>query len=77
MAKHLSEFEILEAFFSKATLPASIKLDSGTNIPDVPLFVKNNLDALRGGQMNEVAAAGRYYRLNKLKELLSVTVTNS
>lgn len=71
MSKHLSEFEQLELFFSKTTLPVSIQLDHGIHIPDVPLFVKNNLNALRSGVMNERAADGRYYRLNMLKELLS------
>lgn len=74
MAKQLSEFEQLEMFFSTAILPASIQLDSGTHIADVALFVKNNPDVLRSGVMNERAAEGRYYRLNKLKELASKEV---
>lgn len=70
MASPSQDFEQLESFFSKVELPQSIKLDSGTLVPDVSLFVKNNLDALRSGEMNQVAADGRYYRLGLLKAIL-------
>jgi len=71
MANSVKEFEQLTTFFSKAKLPADITLEPGVYIPDVQKFVVNNLKALGTGEMNEVAATGRYYRMNQLKELLS------
>jgi len=65
-----AEFLILESFFKNIALPESIELEPGTRIPDVKLFVEMNLERLRSGQMNEVASAGRYYRMNLLKKLL-------
>ncbi len=71
MPNSSSEFKQLETFFAKASLPVSIHLDPGTFIPDVQKFVTNNITSLGTGEMNEIAAAGRYYRMNKLMELLS------
>lgn len=71
MANTTPEFTALQQFFATAKLPASIQLEPGVFIPDVKKFVENNLVSLGSGEMGEVAAAGRYYRLNKLKDLLS------
>jgi hypothetical protein len=70
MSQPSAEFLILESFFAHIDLPESIELEPGTKIPDVKLFVEMNLERLRSGQMNEVASAGRYYRMNLLKNLL-------
>ena len=71
MSQPSAEFLILESFFAHIDLPESIELQPGTKIPDVKLFVETNLERLRSGQMNELASAGRYYRLNLLKNLLA------
>lgn len=71
MANETKEFKALEMFFKIAKLPESIQLDQGVLIPDVKKFVERNLACLRTGEMNAVAAAGRYYRLEQLKKLLS------
>jgi hypothetical protein len=65
------EYIELEKFFAKTKLPAAIKLDPGSHIPDVQKFVESNLKALGTGDMNEQASAGRYYRMNQLRKLLS------
>ncbi|MES2373410.1 MAG: hypothetical protein V4557_12570 [Bacteroidota bacterium] len=70
MANTSTEFTKLSAFFQKVSLPPSIELEPGTHIPDVAKFVENNLKVLGSGEMGEVAAAGRWYRMNKLKALL-------
>lgn len=70
MTKTTKEFEQIESFFSKAKLPSTIQLEAGVFVPDTKKFVDNNLAALGSGLMNEVASAGRYYRMNRLKELL-------
>jgi hypothetical protein len=71
MANTSPEFLVLKSFFDIAKFPASIQLDQGVFIPDVKLFVDRNLECLGSGDMNELAAAGRYYRMNQLKTLLS------
>ncbi|MES2003129.1 MAG: hypothetical protein V4450_01310 [Bacteroidota bacterium] len=71
MANTSAEFLELERFFSQARLPESMQLEPGSFIPNVARFVEGNLDSLRSGAMNEVAAAGRYYRMQQLKKLLS------
>ncbi len=71
MANETKEFKALEMFFAIAKLPESIQLDQGVLIPDVKKFVENNLSCLRTGEMNEVAAAGRYYRMQQLMGLLN------
>ena len=71
MANTSKEYLALQTFFAKAKLPASIILEPGTTIPDVKLFVENNLKHLGTGEMNEAAATGRYYRMKLLMQLLS------
>lgn len=71
MANETKEFKALEMFFKNAKLPESIQLDQGVFIPDVKKFVENNLSRLGSGEMNEVAAAGRYYRMKQLMNLLN------
>lgn len=71
MANETKEFKALEMFFKIAKLPESIQLEQGVLIPDVKKFVEHNLTCLRTGEMNEVAAVGRYYRMEQLKKLLS------
>lgn len=58
-------------FFKIAKLPESLQLEQGVFIPDVKKFVENNLSCLAAGEMNEVSAAGRYYRLQQLMNLLN------
>jgi hypothetical protein len=64
------EYLELEMFFANKDLPPDIKLEAGVFIPDLPKFVADNLRSLGTGEMNEVAAAGRYYRMNQLRNLL-------
>lgn len=71
MANETKEFKVLEMFFQTAKLPENIQLVPGVLIPDVRKFVDSNLNCLRTGEMNEVAAAGRYYRMQQLMALLS------
>lgn len=71
MAKQLSEMEQLEAFFKFETLPKTIRLDSGTIVPDVDAFVKLNMDRLRDSDLANPVSAGRLDRLRKLKNLLT------
>lgn len=71
MANESKEFKALEMFFKIAKLPESIQLDQGIFIPDVRRFVEMNLNCLRTGEMNEVAAAGRYYRMQQLMNLVN------
>ena len=77
MANETKEFKALEMFFKIAKLPESIQLDQGVFIPDVTKFVENNLSCLRSGEMNEVAAAGRYYRMQQLMNLVNKKVKPS
>lgn len=63
--------EQLEAFFKFETLPKTIKLDSGTIIPDVQAFVDLNMDRLRNSTNHDSPdMIGRKARLIKLKELI-------
>lgn len=71
MANETKEFKALEMFFKIAKLPETIQLDQGVLIPDVKKFVENNLFCLATGEMNEVAAAGRYFRMQQLMNLLN------
>jgi hypothetical protein len=71
MAKQLSEMEQLEAFFKFETLPKTIRLDSGTIVPDVEAFMKLNMDRLRDSDLANPVNAGRLDRLRKLKGLLA------
>jgi hypothetical protein len=64
------EYLQLEKFFANRKLPADIKLEAGVFIQDLPKFVSDNLRSLGTGEMNDVAAAGRYYRMNQLIKLL-------
>jgi hypothetical protein len=71
MANTTKEYLELQKFFTTVKLPESITLEPGTTIPDVTKFVENNMKVLGTGEMGEVAAAGRYYRMKKLMTLLS------
>lgn len=73
MAKQPSEMEQLEAFFKFEKLPKTIKLDSGTIVPDVEAFVALNMDRLRNSDLASPVNLGRLDRLRKLKGLLAKT----
>lgn len=63
--------EQFEAFFKFEKLPKTIKLDSGTILPDVQGFVDLNMERLRNNINNESPdMIGRKTRLLKLKALI-------
>lgn len=62
--------EQLEAFFKFEKLPQTIKLDSGTIVPDVEAFVVLNMGRLWNSDMANPVNSGRLDRLRKLKALL-------
>lgn len=63
--------EQLEAFFKFEKLPKTIKLDSGTILPDVQGFVHLNMERLRNNINHESPdMIGRKSRLLKLKALI-------
>ncbi|WP_078831398.1 DUF6965 family protein [Sediminibacterium ginsengisoli] len=66
------ELKELEDFFKKIDLPKEIQLEQGVFIPNLPSFVDNYLKSLSTGQMALPEASGRFYRLRKLKALLSM-----
>jgi len=63
------QIDELELFFSKAKLPTTIQLDSGSNITDVKQFVASHLNVLRNNDDKPMYDVF-YSRLLRLKELI-------
>lgn len=60
----------LEDYFKVATLPASIELDAGSRVEDVPRFIQSHLKVLRNNA-DKAAYEVFYLRLLRVKEMLS------
>lgn len=65
------EINELDEFFKKKKLPASIQLDEGSKIVDVPAFIGSHLKVLRNNFEKPIHEVF-YLRLLRLKEILSI-----
>ena len=64
-----SEISTLKNYFKSKQVPQQIKLDVGTNITNVPLFIDSHLQVIENAQ-NDKMAKPFVDRLLKLQELL-------
>jgi len=63
-----STLQALKDYFTKASLPEKIELCPGTNITDIPLFLKTQFNIVEHG--SPVTKRPAFDRLVKLRELL-------
>lgn len=69
MAVTEKEIKILEDYFKQANLPATVQLDVGSKIENVPKFIASHLSVLRNnGQIGIFDVF--YIRLLQLKEII-------
>jgi len=59
----------LEDYFNGASLPATIVLDAGSRVDDVPRFVQSHLKVLRNNA-DKAAYEVFYLRLLQVKEMI-------
>lgn len=70
MAVTEKQIRELEEYFTVSTLPATIELDAGSRVDDVPRFIQSHLKVLRNNA-DKAAYEVFYLRLLRVKGMLS------
>ena len=64
------QLDELDAFFKKAELPETAKLESGVTVKDVPKFIESHFEMLKTNYQNP--NFGSFYtRLLRLREIIT------